>query len=784
MTLDIDYLLEVAWRDTGAYKYLFDPDDNLTGDVMSVEAMRGRDFDSAVGRWTPGQLSALLRNDDGKYSPNNAGSPLSGYLKTNRPIALSAGLRESSLAAKFVAANTRYLTHVDHAALSVGDIYWDMVVWVKVVTPGNTQGIVFKGVDLVAGSDYEYALYTNGSKFTFIVRDVAHTANAEVVATTFGNIPANTLCMVHMYHDPTANEIGISVNVGAHDTQATAGGIRDSTAAFQVGRMVLNTVSYWHDGATGPIAIWKPTGTNLTADQLTWLYNGGYGRDRSELGVSETDGQYLAYDVAGNFILYPWWQLDEVSGTRADSWLLHLSLTESGGAISSEAGLDTKVYRGLWAGTIDAITPSVSTVGALHVSTLKCQGPLSALAAAKKLDLPVDVAWVGLWIRAILYAYWDAFYTVYDWDTGKTKTGIFYPANDATGLELCRQMEDTEPGLLYEFLSTRTNSSRHFIAEGFLYGFTDRWHRLTATRSLTSQATFSDSGADLPITGVEQLDPLGGIYNSVQVFIQGPDIETSAVPGVPDVLWTDTSLCVGTHGRAVLCGESIQVIAKYPTESQGSLAAAYVNPWTTPVVGTDIISSIPAQNAWLTVTDVVKSATEMTFTVNCSAPHPPSYVRLTTLRARGIPYGKGPAMPVAREDAASIVSYGLRVYPLPPKWLGEDAEDAENFCDYIISRYKDPHDRLRLTFVASKSDAAMCQALAGQVGDRITIDADDFSGLGIADDFYIENIHHAIDMGKTRHIVTYELVSCSGEGAYWIVEHSASALGTTTRLEY
>ncbi|GAF74047.1 unnamed protein product, partial [marine sediment metagenome] len=126
-SLNIYAVFEESEDMSPAKGYLFDPDDNLTGEVMSIEAFRGRDVSFAPDRWEPGQLRAILRNDDGKYSPNNAGSPLFGYLKAKRPIVLSAGLRESSLAAKFVAGDTHYLSSADNAALSVGDIYWDAV---------------------------------------------------------------------------------------------------------------------------------------------------------------------------------------------------------------------------------------------------------------------------------------------------------------------------------------------------------------------------------------------------------------------------------------------------------------------------------------------------------------------------------------------------------------------------------------------------------------------------------------------------------------------------------
>jgi len=764
--LDIDYLLEVAWKDTGSNKYFFDPDDNLTGDVMSVECQRGRDFDSAVGRWEPGQLNALLRNDSNKYNSNNALSPLAGYLNSGRPVSLSAGLRESSLAAKFVAADTRYLTHADDAALSVGDIYWDMVVWVKVTTPAANNPIISKYTN---GGNFEYLLYTNGSKFVFQARNLADTDWVEVGAVTFGNIPADTWCMVHCYHDPTANVIGIGVNGGAHDTAAIVG-IRDGACDFRVGTLL--PFAWYLDGLVGPLAIWKPSGTNLTAAQLTWLYNGGYGRDFTELGVSETDGQYLICNAAGTMILQPWWQMDEVSGTRSDDRTI-ANLTESGGAVSSEAGLNTKIYRKLWAGGIDVIASSVPTLGVLHTATIKGIGPLSLLAVAKKLDLPVTTDLTGAWLLSIVLAFCGTvdFYSL-NWDAGRTTTGPFYPANGATALELLRQMEDCEPGLVNEALSYRLDQQREFWTYKFLLDYTDRRHRLTSTRSLVSQATFSDSGGGLSIIGLEQFDPLNSIYNNVQVSVQPPDVAGAAAQ-----LWYWQGLI------SISPGETKVITAKYPTDASGGVAAAYVDPWTTPVVGTHINAG--SYNQCLSVSDVMKSANEMSFSITTTR----QIYTTFTFTIWGVPWAKASPMLISAEDATSIAVYGLRTYPLPPIWMASIA-DAQNFCNYIVSRYCLSHNRLQMTFVASRDEAHMSQALTGRVGDRITIEADGASGLGIHEDFYIEDIHHAIDMGKTRHIVTYRLVSCSGEGTYWVLGDSplerdnAHLLYPTTRLEY
>lgn len=219
--------------------------------------------------------------------------------------------------ARFVAADTRYLKCVDDAALSIGDIYWDMVAWVRTTTPANTQGIVSKWV----GASWEYLLRVVSSQFVFTVRKADNSADVSVTATTFGTIPANAWCMVHVYHNPTTNLIGISVNVGAYNTAAVTGGVRDSTNDFRVG--YWDGGVYYLDGGIGPLAIWKPTGTNLTAAQLTWLYNEGLGRDYSTLGAGELAG------------LVAWWQMDEVSGTRAGD-VGALSLTEFGGVVGSE----------------------------------------------------------------------------------------------------------------------------------------------------------------------------------------------------------------------------------------------------------------------------------------------------------------------------------------------------------------------------------------------------------------------------------------------------------------
>lgn len=83
----LTYFVEVDWNDNDVFT---DANEDITGDVLSsagVETRRGRDFASQLtGRAVAGRFVAILRNDDGKYSPFNTASPLSGNLVPGRKV--------------------------------------------------------------------------------------------------------------------------------------------------------------------------------------------------------------------------------------------------------------------------------------------------------------------------------------------------------------------------------------------------------------------------------------------------------------------------------------------------------------------------------------------------------------------------------------------------------------------------------------------------------------------------------------------------------------------------
>lgn len=206
-------------------------------------------------------------------------------------------------AAQFTAANSEFLSIADNTALSMGDIDMSGGTWVYLdSTPasGATMGILGKW----SAGNLEYLLQVDNTggtiRFQFLVRNTADTTTTTVTATTFGTPSTATFYFVQFYHDATANTIGIAVNDGAFNTTSTAGGVRDGTAAFEIGR---HTASNYLNGRVDATFLTKRT---LTAAEWTYMYNSGNGRGYQNI--------YAALRTS----MVAWWELDETSGTRRD----------------------------------------------------------------------------------------------------------------------------------------------------------------------------------------------------------------------------------------------------------------------------------------------------------------------------------------------------------------------------------------------------------------------------------------------------------------------------------
>jgi hypothetical protein len=86
---------------------------------------------------------------------------------------------------------------------------------------------------------------------------------------------------------------------------------------------------------------------------------------------------------------------------------------------------------------------------------------------------------------------------------------------------------------------------------------------------------------------------------------------------------------------------------------------------------------------------------------------------------------------------------------------GED--EAQEWCDLMLSRYSQQRPILRLTYVATSSATMRSLALARRLSDKVRVVANGDTGMGIDADFYIESIAHRLTEAGKLWTVTVEL---------------------------
>lgn len=204
-------------------------------------------------------------------SGNRADSHGSNTLTDGNSVGSGAG--KIGTAADFESGSTDYLFRNDNADLSTGDVDWSLQAWVNLESkPANLMVIAGKHDGAtVAGS--EYLLYWDNTvdRFRLAVYGPAG-ATATVTASTFGAPSTGTWYLIHVWHDATANEIGIAVNAGSADTASFSAGCNDTAANLILG--TLEGGSLWYDGLIDEVGFWKRV---LTSGERTQLYNGGSG---------------------------------------------------------------------------------------------------------------------------------------------------------------------------------------------------------------------------------------------------------------------------------------------------------------------------------------------------------------------------------------------------------------------------------------------------------------------------------------------------------------------------
>ena len=419
----------------------------------------------------------------------------------------------------------------------------------------------------------------------------------------------------------------------------------------------------------------------------------------------------------------------------------------------------------LWTGYISSITPEV-VVNNVKTVTLQAVGGLAVIARKESQIAAQSDKRIDELIGVILD---DAGWAADDRDLSTAKTTVTkYWRNGGDSMSALRELEESEPGFIKE------------LRDGKI-GFEDREYRITGD-SLTSKLTFSDdAGRTFPIERIIQDDPFAGIFNEFKANL------TVVSSGSLAVLWTHPE--TGTASPAIGPGEELTFYAQYPSLSEGVSSSAVagqvaVDTWTTPVAGTDYLvntaadGSGTAQQASVAVT-ATKFSNQMKIVLTNN--HASSGF-ITKLQARGTTTVNSDTSVIIESDADSQTKYFKRTFTITPKWI-PTSKLARDWALTRLSVYKDPLPRLTIGFTANRDANTLHVAAFGlEISDRVTVDADGNAGLGINEDFFIEQISHVISQGNTSHQVQLMLSPASVTGGYWAL--GTGKLGLSTKLWY
>lgn len=400
----------------------------------------------------------------------------------------------------------------------------------------------------------------------------------------------------------------------------------------------------------------------------------------------------------------------------------------------------------LWTGYLQSIIPYPSATGFNTVELIA----IGSLGYLNQRDTEVAMKTsilTGAAITEVLdKAAWGS--TPRTLDTGQTTMTRFWVDKQKTFSGL-RKVEETESGFIKE------------SAAGYIV-FEDRHHRMKSPH-LTSQATYTDAPAGaIGYIGIEQEDPIFQIFNIFEAEIKTYTVGNSAT------LWTCPES--GASSPMIPAGGNLAFWASYPNADSATNALC-VDAWTTLEEGTDFITYTAPTGGTLVTGSVTFSLSKFSNAMKMVATNAyTQHLYLTTFQARGTPVTVSDPLKVRTENTTSKTAYGERTYPHPGEFIPNSLE-AQAWCEFNISVYKDPQPVLLITLHANRSHSHLVEALIRDISERITLVANNSAGLGINEAFFIETIYHQIRQDLS-HEVTFALSPASDWGGFFVLDTS------------
>ena len=197
--------------------------------------------------------------------------------------AVAPGLGVFGTGARFYSADSDVLTLADASAadFELADTAWTIAAWVVLDTKAALGPIITK-YD-ITGNQRSWSLHYNHTPDRFqLFLSSNGTATTVLSADTLGAVSIRTKYCVIAWYDPDANLAYISVNDGAADSVAHAGGCFNSSAALAIGRYGAST---FLSGMVDECYVWNRI---LTPAERTEFYNSGDGVSYPFPGVAVT----------------------------------------------------------------------------------------------------------------------------------------------------------------------------------------------------------------------------------------------------------------------------------------------------------------------------------------------------------------------------------------------------------------------------------------------------------------------------------------------------------------
>lgn len=293
-------------------------------------------------------------------------------------------------------------------------------------------------------------------------------------------------------------------------------------------------------------------------------------------------------------------------------------------------------------------------------------------------------------------------------------------------------------------------------------------YRTRHARALaTSQGTFNETMVRLEVPS-----SLDGVFNLVRATIHPKTVDVPATT----VLWAQTG-----QAPEMAPGESVTIWGDYRDPNDPQVRIGGVDPDEALVAGTDYAANSAADGSGSDLTSGLSVAcTAFGTTAKFVVTNVGTAALFRTglqVRGRGV-YDLGQQT----LESFEAKNYGVRKYDIDLRYQ-DDANVAQGIADYIRQTRQSLEGQIgSMTFLANDSAYLMGQALAREIGDRITV-TESMTGLTLVDAF-IQRIQFEVSPGPWL-VCTWGLAPAAA-GAVKILDDAVAGVldSASCRLGY